>query len=123
MILANVTFDHDGAHYTDLCLVPYRLDGSAIPVRIGLLQQSRAAVYWIGPEEGVVVEEIPAENAKVIRPVPPASLFLTPPASSLPGFKVARVKIIQGENGEYQTHFARDQLSEWQPWDPLTMTR
>lgn len=124
MLLAFVAFEKDGGHYVDLCVVPARGDGTLLPLRVGLLFASRAAVFWVGPEESLVIEESPKENAKILRPVPPAQLLLTPTASGQPGFKVAKAKVIDTGNGVYETLFTRDLINDdWQMWDPLTMNR
>ncbi len=118
MLLAYVAFPINGGHTIALSIVPRQRDEHSGPFRIDLLFQSEAAVFWIGGEEAVMVQENPQERTKIICPVSPAKLFLTPNTPGEPGIVAQKVMIIDHGDGEYETNYTMQSQTKWQPWKP-----
>ncbi|MCC6219912.1 MAG: hypothetical protein IT291_01585 [Deltaproteobacteria bacterium] len=122
MLLAYFSSGNSEGDSSSLCLISEKLENKYPPVGIDALSCSEAGVFYIGHQESVVVEIDKDERAKIIRPVPPAAIVLTPNSPEQPGFRVFRIKVIYGEDNKLKTFYCRDHSSKWEPWVPYTKT-
>ncbi len=104
-----------------LCLIPHDESDFVSPVPIDALVPSSAAVFYVGPKEAVIVYD--EDGTKIVKPVMPAILYLTPDTTSRPGVQVARVKISQTANNGYEIFFSKEKESDWLPWCPVSEER
>jgi hypothetical protein len=116
MLLAYVVVPDSGSDIPQLCIVPEYSDLLARPIRIDVATAQSAAVYWVGPKEAFVVENQKDPNVKVIRPVPPAAIFLTPNSPNQPGVITAKIMVTKRPDGTYSTQYSRDSGDNWKPW-------
>jgi hypothetical protein len=100
----------------ELCVVPDLPDNTARPVRVDVLIPNTAAVYYMGSKEALNVEPQQDPSVRILRPIPPAVMLLTPNSGTQPGIPAARVKIIYKSPGEYETFYSRDNSDNWRAW-------
>jgi hypothetical protein len=105
------------AEYVELCLIPNEPNEYAKPFRVDLLSASDCAVTYIGPREGVLVRF--EEGAKVIEPIIPALLFLTPTNPEKPGVQAAMIRVRKDADNKYEIDYKRDKAGKWLEWSPI----
>lgn len=123
MLLAYVAFQEGTQDYAKLCLIPGDQHRFAAPVNVDLLFQTDSAVFWVGPKEAVIVSVEGEEESKIIRPVRPASLFLTPDTPNTPGTRAAAVKVDYPEQGLHRIYFKKELDQDWMEWNPNIQVR
>lgn len=123
MLLSFVAFAEGTQDYAKLCLIPKEESAYARPVNIDLLFQTNCAVFHIGPKEAVTVELIEDGNTKVIRPVPPSVVYLTPDNPDLPGIRAMMIKVHYPEDGLYSVSYRKDLEQGWKDWNPIEQVR
>ena len=123
MILAYVAFREGASEFARLAVVPEDQSRYATPVSVDLLFQSDSAVFWIGPKEAITVQLENDGASKVIRPVPPAKLFLTPDDPNRPGVRGTMARVDYPDDGPYRIWFKKDLTSDWTSWEPLVQVR
>jgi hypothetical protein len=119
MLLAYVHCLGPEAPFPELCLIPERPDQFSYPVRVDALIQTDAAVVRLSCVEAVKVEIDPRDNGKIIEPVIPSKLYLTPSQPDRPGIVVRKVKVIKIDQMHHRTYFlgeAKD--ADWKEWMP-----
>lgn len=104
----------------ELCIITDKPDQFSRPVSIASLCTTEAASIRLGPNEGINVW-FEDDGGVVIEPVKPSRIFLTPNQPDLPGFQVARVKVVTTEQG-YRTFYQKDRV-EWRAWNTITDAR
>ncbi|MCB0346839.1 MAG: hypothetical protein KDD66_17105 [Bdellovibrionales bacterium] len=123
MLLAYVAFQEGTQDFAKLCIIPNEQHRNAIPVNVDLLFQTDSSVFWIGPKEAVTVSFEGDDEAKVIRPVRPAVMFLTPDTPNSPGTRAMLVKVEYPEQGLHKVYFKRELESDWMEWNPNIQVR
>ena len=120
MLLAYVAFSENGNDYSKLCLIPAEDQGHCIPVRLDTIEQTDAAVFHIGVREAVncVIDE--REGSKVLWPIPPATIFLTPDNPQRPGIRAFKIKVTYLQNGAYEVSYTKElsDTDKWTVWKP-----
>ena len=115
MLLAYITTSQ--GHFPELCLVADKASTFSMPVRIATMLPTENAIHLLSVEEGVTMAIDPTDNSRIITPIVPANLYLTPNRPEKPGYKVDRVKIIEGENGNFIVFLDRGDRG-WESWQP-----
>ena len=89
---------------------------------IDFLFETEAAVFRIGPTEAIRVWFDSDDGGKIIEPVQPAKLFLTPSLPDRPGVSVKAVKILRSDNDGHRAFFRQDRgpgaEEEWKQFVP-----
>lgn len=116
MFLCFKAIERNGEQKMELCLLSAKPERINPPVRVDLLEPNEAAFYWIGYGEGVNVVYVPEERARIIRPILPAQIFITPSQPDQPGVKVNSLKVIKHGEREFEVHFSRDKSERWERW-------
>ncbi len=122
MLLAYIHLRNSASERQELCIIPDKLDALSFPVPVSAIDETRAAIYRVGPGETFLARKDPSERSITIEAIKPARVFLTLDRPDQPGFYVQRIKIVQGPDG-VTTHYQREKAGEvsWLKWDPLTM--
>ena len=120
MILAYIhrRLDDEKAH---LCLLADKPDTYSIPITVGSLNDTHGGVMRVGPFESIHVSTLDEESAKLIRPIVPTKVFLTPSLPDLPGTEVRYLKFVPRPDGDFDTFYQQDKdirSGEWKQWDP-----
>lgn len=103
----------------ELCLIPAKPDTFSYPIPVEFLVETHAAVYRLGPLEGVRVKRDPSDNGIILEPVPPSRLYLTPSQPDRPGFTVAVAKVVVHGDKDYETFYKQDlKDTQWKKWFP-----
>ena len=123
MLLAYRACEREGYQHPSLCLIPKEVGNARSIVEINTLCTTSSAVFYVGPKESVLVESQENGKRKIIKPVPPAVIFLTPDNPNLPGIQAAMLIIDTVSEHEHKIFFRKDLQADWNPWDPLTMVR
>jgi hypothetical protein len=91
----------------------------SFPIRVETLVETIAAVYRLGPQEGVRVKHDSNDGGIVLEPVPPSKLYLTPSQPDRPGFQVACAKVVVLGDNQYETFYMQDlKAPAWKKWYP-----
>lgn len=107
----------------ELCVFASKPDGLSVPVNIDSIPVTESAVVRLGPQEGVLAELDPSDNGKILTPVTPSKMYLTPSQPDRPGVIASRVKVVKFGDGDYDLFFMRDKDTQWRPWNPLKVDR
>ena len=103
----------------ELCLIPAKPDMFSFPIRVESFVETHAAVYRLGPQEGVRVKQDPKDKGIILEPVPPSKMYLTPSQPDRPGFIVAATKIVVLGDHHYETFYMVDLRDPvWKKWFP-----
>jgi len=121
MILAYASFKSAGSIFSELCIIPTKLEPGGVPVVVDLMPESNCAVYYLGEGEAVTLNV--EGNAKIIAPVHPAILYLTPDSPTQPGVIAERVKVVPLGSKKYECSYQRKASKEWVPWNPTKELR
>ncbi len=114
MLLAYTALGTNSENDLQLCFIPKNYETGGIPIRVDFIHETDSAVYYVGPQEGLVVEDRPSERAKIVTPIMPTKLFLTPDSPDRPGFLVRQLKIFFDSDHHYRIFYIRDLGQEWQ---------
>ena len=107
------------ANQPELCLIPTKPDMFSFPIRVETFCETHAAVYRLGPNEGVRIKTDENDSGIIIEPVPPSRLYLTPSQPDRPGFVVACCKVVVTGDRQYETFYMQEgQLGSWKKWYP-----
>lgn len=119
MLLAYMHCDAQ-ANSPDLCLIPDKPDQFSIPVRVETLRITDVAVYRVGPEEALTIDNDPQDGGLVLVPFFPAKLYLTPDLPQYPGMYVKKAKICISRDGLYSIFYVqeKDPQDAWREWVP-----
>jgi hypothetical protein len=119
MLLAYIHPFGPQASRPELCLIPSKPDMFSFPIRVESLCLTDAAVYRLGPTEGLRVKKDPGDQGVILEPVPPSRLYLTPSQPDRPGFIVAAAKIVVLGDYQYETFYTQEgRPGEWKKWFP-----
>ena len=119
MLLAYIHPFGPQAAQPELCLIPSKPDMFSFPIRVETFVETHAAVYRLGPIEGVRVKTDKSDRGIILEPVPPSKMYLTPSQPDRPGFSIAAAKIVVLGDHKYETFYMTD-LREpaWKKWFP-----
>lgn len=119
MILAYTHPFGPQAPHPELCLIPTKPDMFSFPIRVETFVETSAAVYRLGPQEGVRVKRDTSDGGIIFEPVPPSKMYLTPSQPDRPGFIVASVKVLVLGDRQYETFYTGDaRETKWKKWFP-----
>jgi hypothetical protein len=103
----------------ELCIIPSKPDVYSHPIPIESFVETYAAVYRLGPNEGLRVKREKGDGGIIFEPVPPSRMFLTPSQPDRPGFTVAAAKILVLGDHQYETWYRQDLRDpQWKKWFP-----
>ena len=100
----------------ELCIIPRQCGEYSPPFPVAAIQPESAAVYYIGPSEGLMARYGDEQNSIIVEPIPPAIMNLTPDGTDQPGYRTARVKIVHTATG-YRTYHMRAGDTTWTVWE------
>ncbi len=97
-----------GAQKPELCVIPEKPDQFSFAVPVDFLFETEAAVFRIGPSEALRVWIDKDDGGKIIEPVQPSKMFLTPSHGDRPGITVKAVKIVRVDIDHFHAYFKPD---------------
>ncbi|OVE80166.1 hypothetical protein BVY02_01090 [bacterium J17] len=101
----------------ELCIIPDRLSLFSRPVKVSTMVSTDSAVHFVSLEESILYSEENGGRTKIIKPVRPAMLYLTPNLPADPGFSVDAVKIIEKDAQQFEIYYQRGGRN-WENWEP-----
>jgi hypothetical protein len=107
--------------YPELCILSSKPDQYSVPVNVFSLPVTESSVVRIGPHEALLMKLDPKDNGRIISPVTPARMYLTPSQPDRPGAQVNRVKVVLFPDESLEVFYQQDKdiaSNEWKVWDP-----
>lgn len=87
------------------------------PLPVDQLETTDCSVVLLSNQEGITVRpDEQQQQTKLIEPVRPSKLYLTPNLPEKPGFSVDKLKITPLSERKYKVFF--DRGKGWEPWTP-----
>ena len=105
----------------ELCLVASKPDAYSVPVDVFQLPVTESAVVRMSHSEAILMRIDPSDNGRIITPVKPSKLFLTPSQPDRLGEQVVNAKIFKHPEGDYSVYYQREadaQKNNWKQWTP-----
>lgn len=111
-----------GAQKPELCILPEKPDQFSFVVPVDFLFETEAAVFRIGPSEALRVWIDQHDGGKIIEPVQPSKIYLTPSQADRPGIAVKAVKVVKVDIDHFHSFFRQDRgpgkEEEWKRFVP-----
>jgi hypothetical protein len=86
-------------------------------VKLSTLVPTDISVHYISIEESILFSLEDGGKCKIIQPVRPAQIYLTPNLPADPGFSVDAVKILTSNSGNEEIFYQRGGR-RWENWEP-----
>lgn len=106
--------------FPELCVLAEKTDQYSVPVCVDCLPETNCSVIRLGPSEALLVSfEDP--KVKILAPVKPSQMYLTPSQADRPGVVVAKARVTKRDEHDYSVEFQQDkdvQTGEWRIWNP-----